>query len=160
MKVMGIDPGGTTGYVYGEIEQRELLVTGWGEEADQQVLCELVDNALRYGCEVVVIERWVSMGGVRSFEPEALEIIGTVRYLCQIYHVPLVMQGAAEAKTFGYAARIKPYQTEEGGHVGHKGAGHALMALRHTLLYAKTRHMTKDPAGLTTAELMARMQRR
>ena len=139
--VMAVDPGKITGWlVYQQLQVVEaedlaLKVVQWGED-DQQRFCELAEQWVDRTSIPVVCERWDHRPGVRTFEPYSLEIIGTLRYLTGFDKRRFYLQSPGDAKEFGTATKLAPYRAQG---FGKGGAGHALDALRHALLFESAR---------------------
>lgn len=128
MRILAIDPGGTTGIVYVEWDgQAEPTLLDFAEVLFEDMPCWM------YGClkdnpvDLIVYERFtISMETVKkNAPPEGLYNIGGVKYLAKLFRIPLREQGRNDAKTAYSNERIK--------HYGVKG-DHAKDALRHALL--------------------------
>ena len=149
--ILAVDPGGTTGFV---VMPRGGVVSCWDEvrgtvpalEWTWRLLSGM--NCLDVG--VVAVERWTTMRG-RAYtnEPEALEVIGGLRWQAAYTKLDFTLQGAADATAWGTKDRLAPYRAAG---VGRGGGGHAVSALRHALLYLGTRgrdDSTGDGNGAT-----------
>jgi len=128
MRILAVDPGGTTGLVYVE----------WDGSSDPKLLdFAQVDSedmpTWMYGCfkfndiGLVVCERFtVSMETVqKSRQPDAMYNIGGIGYLTKLFHIPLRLQNRGDAKTAYPNERIAGYKVK---------GDHARDALRHALL--------------------------
>jgi hypothetical protein len=139
--VMAVDPGKLTGWlVYQPLpvagpSDMALDIVDWGEDS-QQSFCEIAEKWVDKTSIPVVCERWDYRPGVRTFQPYSLEIIGTLRYLTGFNPRRFHLQGPASAKEFGTHAKLHPYIWAG---FGKGGAGHAVDALRHALLFESTR---------------------
>ena len=106
-----------------------------------QTALALVHNVVRgSGADVVVCESFVPRPGIRTWQPEALETIGALRYICQREGIPFELQAPADAKRFSTNDKLQllSWRNPTPG-------GHADDAARHLLL-AAVRHGLIDPA--------------
>lgn len=137
MKVLAVDPGLTTGVVlFDPIDRLAIQVRWWEEIRGEEAFTKYAQEMYRFErVRWVVCERFIPFkdGTVRTWEPEALYIIGALRHIFGIPFVDL-NQGPADAHRWGTENKVAPYRDME-PHVGKGGEGHALMALRHALLY-------------------------
>lgn len=133
--ILAVDPGGTSGYVVLHPDGR---LEAWGEERDQLAFASSAWELLIDGWLTdVVCERWFNVTGrPMSFQPAALEIIGTLRWQAYYSHTDFHLQSAGDAKAYGTPERLAPYRAQG---CGKGGGGHALMALSHALLFLGTR---------------------
>ena len=145
MIIMSVDPGLTTGVLlYRPIDRLTIKVIEWVEirgEGNFTAFAE-VEKTL-HSVQLVNCERFIPFndGTHRTWEPEALYIIGALRFLYGIDRVDL-SQGPADAHKWGTPAKLAPYVDEE-PHVGKGGEGHAIMALKHGLLYTSKGRWTR-----------------
>lgn len=68
---------------------------------------------------IVVCESFVPRPGVRTWQPDALEVIGAIRYACYKYGHPFELQTPAQAKQFATDAKLRKigwHRSTEGGH--------------------------------------------
>lgn len=137
MMLMSVDPGLTTGVIlYEPIDQLRINVVEWREIRGEEYFTEYARAAQKFrGVELVNCERFIPFrdGVHRTWEPEALYIIGALRFLYGIDRVDL-SQGPADAHKWGNPGKLEPY-VNNGPFVGKGGEGHAIMALKHALLY-------------------------
>lgn len=137
MRIMSVDPGLTTGVlIYEPVSQLKIRVVRWQEIRGEENFTEFARAAQKFhGVQWVNCERFIPFndGTHRTWEPEALYIIGALRFLFGIDRVDL-SQGPADAHRWGTDTKLAPY-VHEGPHVGKGGEGHAIMALKHALLY-------------------------
>jgi len=142
VKVLALDPGGTTGLAQAWWHEGGTLdFVSWElETLEALAVLEQFVRAPRGEPRAVVCESWVPRPGVRSFQPAALESIGAARYLCWRYNVPFTLQSPAEAKRFATNDKLKVL----GWRNPTKG-GHADDAARHLLVTAVKQHLI-DPA--------------
>lgn len=139
--ILAIDPGLLTGICLMRSDPIELL---WSDEVDWINTARLTDQTLRElgGVNVdVVIERYTitSATAKKTQQTWSLELIGITRFLCLVHSAgDMTLQSPADAKNFASNARLKSIGL---WHVG--GAGHALDAIRHGLLFA-ARNGLKD----------------
>lgn len=143
MKIMGVDPGGTTGIATIDVpwdESRyeptpdtyvadDQLEAEWGAGADS------IGPRLRSVIEatkpdLIVVEKFIITQQTVRFtrQPDALWIIGGVRFIADSLKIPVHMQPASLAKTAWDATRLK--NTGWAKIVKRK---HARDALRHAL---------------------------
>ena len=120
MRLLALDPGLTTGVA----EWHGGIFTSWEEPDPMDCLMKL--DTLVHRMDEVVCENFVPRPGVRSWQPDALHIIGTVRYFCHRERVPLSLP-MPSGKTFATDSRLKL----AGMYV--PGKGHANDAARHLL---------------------------
>jgi hypothetical protein len=128
--IFGVDPGKTTGLAWLEFpcndhvpEARQLEAMSAVAEVERRL------TALK-GVEVVVAcESFVPRPGVRSWQPDALEVIGALRYLCAKHDVEFLTQSPADAKSFSTNAKLDRLGWRK--HSDHKDD-----AVRHLLLAA------------------------
>jgi hypothetical protein len=154
--VLSVDPGGETGWLLFRPIEDEEQMTGrgivpidWGEEKDQVRFCNMVWSLLTHnhpatgrGLDVVVIEGWWPRAGLTAtWEPEAVEIIGTLRWMLANDQQRFFVQKVADAESHGTPGKIDTYRRNRSGpnNVGKGGNGHAVMALKHAVLWTNTR---------------------
>lgn len=149
---LAVDPGGTTGWLLfrpvvdtDQLAGIGLEIIEWGEEKDQQAFCDMVwrRKTARLPDERIsgiVIEGWWPREGVRTWQPEAVEIIGTLRWFMGGDPLRYFVQRPSD-REWATPAKINRYRSDrEAPHnVGRGGEGHAVQALRHALLFASTR---------------------
>jgi hypothetical protein len=121
--IIAVDPGGRTG------------MATWpnfssAEVAEPMEVVRIVEDAMapEGAVDAVVCENFRPRPRV-TWQPDALHIIGGLRYVCWRHGVPLVLQEPAQAKTFATDDRLKA----AGFYV--PGMGHANDAARHLLRY-------------------------
>jgi hypothetical protein len=127
MRMLGIDPGGTTGLCLIE----DSLVIDGIELAFDDVLDTDVLETYITGTNAVAVERFfITARSVKlSRQPEALYVTGIILYIAHRHAVPLTMQSAADAKS----AFTNDHLRELGLFRAVTGP-HARDALRHALL--------------------------
>lgn len=137
---MSIDPGEWTGWVDGTTVDTPpyLEVIEWGEVSPslRQTWLENLANKLEAGSySGVIIENFRPVGGRKTWQPAAVEIIGVVIFLTGRYGVPLVRQWVSDSKKVATKAKMDPF-TKKPPFVG-KGArdDDAQSALRHLVLW-------------------------
>lgn len=159
--MLAVDPGGTTGWLLfrplGEIQEwggYGVEPVEWGEEPDQVAFCTMVwrlktARLKSERIDGIVIEGFTPRDGVRTWEPEAVEIIGTCRWLMDNDPERFFVQGVSDAKGFGTDTKVRPYRTdrEPPHNVGKGGEGHAVMALKHALLWTNVRWAPEQEAA-------------
>lgn len=152
-RMIAVDPGGVTGWLVFE-PSAEIQDWGgygitpieWGEEPSSVAMC---DRLMRLSTarlkseriDGIVIESFYPRPGVRTWEPEPVEIAGFCRWLMDDDPARLFFQTPAEAKSFGTDPKINPYRRdrEPPFNVGKGGAGHSVDALRHALRWSNVR---------------------
>lgn len=138
MLLMSVDPGLTTGVLlYEPITQLRINVVEWKEIRGEEAFTAYAAKARTRGVRFTNCERFIPFndGTHRTWEPEALYIIGALRYMFGIDRVDL-SQGPADAHRWGTETKLEPYVKDpDGPQVGKGGEGHAIMALKHGLLY-------------------------
>jgi hypothetical protein len=149
---LAIDPGGVTGWVLFRpvVDTTQLAGIGiepieWGEEPDQMEFCDQVwmlknRRLVSERLAGIVIEGWWPRDGVRTWQPEAVEIIGTCRWLMEGNPARFFVQKPSD-RLWATDEKIRRYRTarEAPNNVGQGGQGHAVQALRHALLWSSTR---------------------
>lgn len=102
MNVIGIDPGLTTGIALWNGEQQDVTLQAFLHHSEAvpfvwQQIYTSVSQPL-----TVVAERFdVGVGTTRkTWQPEALYVIGAVLHMANQYHVPFESQSRADAKHF------------------------------------------------------------
>lgn len=126
LRILGIDPGGTTGLASWndgtwDVRQlpaaevpaytREWISWPWAEELH------------------VVCERFVPSSRALTFQPDALELIGYTRYLCQEKGISFTLQSPAPAK------KLFPNPTLKTIGAYKQSTPHGLDAARHIALW-------------------------
>lgn len=148
MKIMGVDPGGTTGIAVIDVPWDETRYVptpdayvldhqyeaswGTGENSIGQSLYDLIENQ---NPDLLVVEKFIITRQTIRFtrQPDALWIIGGVRFVADIFRIPVHMQPASLAKTTWDATRLK-----ESGWAKVVKRTHARDALRHALTACAT----------------------
>jgi hypothetical protein len=143
MRILGVDPGGTTGIAiidvpwdtkrYEPPPSTHLMDTqieaswGTGPESVGWRIRDLIEN---YAPNLIVIEKFIITQQTVRFtrQPDALWVIGGVRFLADINGIPVHMQPASLAKTTWDSKRLTA--SGWGKVVKQK---HARDALRHAL---------------------------
>jgi hypothetical protein len=153
---LSVDPGGNTGWLLFKPVLDEEQPTGrgiepvdWGEDRNQIDFLNKVWTWLTRkhplsgrGLDFVVVEGWWPRPGLTStWEPEAVEIIGTLRWMLADDQTRFFVQKVSDAESFGTPAKINHYRRNRAApfNVGKGGEGHAVMALKHAVLWTNTR---------------------
>jgi hypothetical protein len=142
VNIVAVDPGKTCGLAFlypGHPESfgsREF--DRWGAVRVVDGVAEIFPMSARP--DLVVCESFVPRPGVRTWQPEALETIGALRYVCDRAGVPFETQSPADAKRFSNNRKLELL-----GWRKPTPGGHADDAARHLLL-AAVRHGVIDPA--------------
>ncbi len=138
MRYIAVDPGLTTGIA--------VLSNPPGKPATWEVApmaaVDLVESMLDDPDTLVVCESFIPRPGVRTWQPDALEIIGALRYLCFKYQRDFELQSPGDAKKFSTDVKLKRLQWYHS-----TNGGHSNDAQRHLLL-ALVRHDAIDLGGL------------
>jgi hypothetical protein len=149
---LAVDPGGCTGWLtFRPVVDTEQLTgigiepVAWGEEKDQQAFLDMVwrlstARLAEERISGIVIEGWWPREGVRTWQPEAVEIIGTCRWFMGADPLRFFLQRPSD-RQWSTPTKINRYrhETTPPNNVGKGGAGHAVSALQHSLLWANTR---------------------
>lgn len=150
MKIMGVDPGGTTGVVVIDVPWDERRYTPdpecyvydnqftatWGfDNSDEAIGVELGFVIRDHNPDLIAIENFIiTRNTVRnSRQPDAMWIIGGLRFLADILDIPVHLQTSSLAKTAWDNERLK-----ETGWYGVVKRRHARDALRHALTACTT----------------------
>lgn len=145
MKLLGIDPGKTTGWAILNLdeESRKLTPGVFGESTDESAL-EI--QRLIQECDLVVIESFLlrptyaRKGKFDYDDMVAPRVIGAVQTLCKMNDTEYKMQPAS-VKPVGYGFAGLTYKKGKSG----KGV-HQLDALVHAVYYA-VKHLNALPVG-------------
>lgn len=149
---LAVDPGGTTGWVLfrpvvdtTQLAGIGLEILGWGEEKDQIQFCDFVWHLATARLREerlagIVMEGWFPREGVRTWQPEATEIIGFCRWVVRDDPLRYFVQRPSD-REWSTPEKIRRYRSDRTAphNVGRGGEGHAVQALRHALLWASTR---------------------
>jgi len=131
MHLLGIDPGGTTGWATAELEDNVIHPTNFGESKDTTGL-EL--QPLLQEADIIIVENFLidprfSRSGAFDYDDMiAPQMIGAIRTLCSQLGKEIVLQPAS-VKPVGYGWLGKKYRK------GKKGM-HKWDALAHIYYYA------------------------
>jgi hypothetical protein len=91
----------------------------------------------------IAIERFTSNQRHTSHQPVAQQVIGAVETVAGRYGVPVVQQGAADARGLTPDGDLRSHGLwVTGGDVGRPDANDANMAIRHALLLLAGEHAT------------------
>lgn len=143
MMIMGVDPGGTTGIAIIEVPWDDSrydpspgtylydtqLEASWGTGPDS-IGWKFRDLIETYNPDLIALEKFIiTQQTVRyTRQPDALWIIGGVRFVADTFMIPVHMQPASLAKTTWDAPRLK-----DSGWSKVVKQKHARDALRHAL---------------------------
>jgi hypothetical protein len=141
MKVLGLDPGGTTGWASVEAQKKRLAVLRMGTSRDATLadLDELFKEA-----DVIVVEdfkvrpKMAVQGKFNWNSMDTTRIIGAAQTLARIHKKKFVLQQPA-VKPMGYGYAGLKYVP------GKKGT-HAQDAIAHACFFLVTKHYA-SPAG-------------
>lgn len=139
MRFIAVDPGGMTGVAY-QTDSDKLPYT-WEQPTFEalNLVEQLIDNEFA----MVVCESFIPRPGAKTWQPEAIESIGVVRYLARKADCAFELQSPADAKRFSTDEKLKKlgwWVPTPGGHIND--------AQRHLLL-ARVRHGDIDLGALT-----------
>ncbi len=107
-RLLALDPGGTTGW---SLFVDGKLVRGGQCPGRAYILAKLIKDQFPTD---VVIERYILYGNktqeqIGSDMPVS-QLIGVVKYVCQLSRIPVVMQGAGDVKKFCSDSRLKEWK--------------------------------------------------
>lgn len=139
MRVLAIDPGGTTGWatwVGGSVH--------WGQIPGGIGSAREVVNLMR-SIDTLVIERYTISERTTKYsrQSDALELTGAMKYVAQSGNVPVIMQQPAEAKRIFTDERLRQFGWWA------RGEEHARDALRHLGLYLAKQRVIRLTGGGT-----------
>lgn len=149
---LAVDPGGVTGWVLfrpvvdtTQLANVGLEIADWGEQPNHLRFMDFAmqcTNARLPSERIsgIVIEGWWPREGVRTWQPEAVEVIGFCRWLMDGEPGRFYVQKPSE-REWSTPEKIRRYREnrDRPNNVGKGGEGHAVQALRHALLWASTR---------------------
>lgn len=143
MLIMGVDPGGTTGIVFIDVPwdasryepspsthvDNMQIQTSWGTGPDS-IGWKIRDLIEIYNPDLIAMEKFIITQQTVRFtrQPDALWIIGGVRFIADTFMIPVHMQPASLAKTTWDSTRLK-----NSGWAEVVKKKHARDALRHAL---------------------------
>lgn len=143
MLIMGIDPGGTTGITVIEVPWDDTryepspdthvmstqIEASWGT-GPESVGWKIRDLIEALNPDLIALEKFIITQNTVRFtrQPDALWIIGGVRFIADTFMIPVHMQPASLAKTTWDATRLK-----ETGWAKVVKQTHARDGLRHAL---------------------------
>lgn len=139
MRIIAVDPGGTAGVAFGAFHEGVPPDVTLFEMTPHEALFYVGDSL---PVDLVVCESFIPRPGVRTWQPDALEMIGALRYLCRVAGVRFELQSPASAKRLATNARLDAL-----GWRHRTPGGHADDAARH-LLVAAMRHRQLAAGGL------------
>jgi hypothetical protein len=143
IRIMGVDPGGTTGIAIIDVEWNESryeptpdtyrydtqLEAHWGDNKESigRLMFDLIE---RESPDLIVVEKFIITQNTLRYtrQPDAMWIIGGVRFIADLFAIPVHMQAASLAKTTWDAKRLK-----DSGWSKVVKQKHARDALRHVL---------------------------
>lgn len=139
-QIIGLDPGEETGWVM--FDAVNFQVDEFGTFRFEELHEWAFASGRFHAARLIVCERYVLYPGkaaAQSFSDfPPVEVIGAVKYLCQLYNKPLVIQGAGERNFWGSERDAKKYAAGN-GRLRKLGLWlrnkHSRDALRHVLTY-------------------------
>lgn len=142
MRVLAVDPGGTTGWAYwadGSVAAGQDEFEAFTDVVDGWCACNSRESTRRTAPDVIVAERFtINQQTIRhSQQTTALEVIGFLRYVAHREGVPFVLQTPADAKRFAQVGSSKDARLDKLGWTKKPKVqwDHANDALRHLCLY-------------------------
>lgn len=99
MKILGVDPGGTTGYATLTVENKVMTGAIPGTTKDQTLvdIIDLIREADVVVCEEFRIRPAKAMKGSFNWQKmPAIRVIGALETLCKLHQKQLEMQNAAD----------------------------------------------------------------
>lgn len=127
MKVLAVDPGGTTGFATWEDGLWRAWAEPW-EESCATIHRELATDVTRCVCESFHISTQTARKSTAG-SLQAIELIGIARYMARVYDVEFRLQSPSEAKMFATDAKLRALG------MWTKGVDHPRDATRHLVLY-------------------------
>jgi hypothetical protein len=128
IRVVAVDPGKITGVAVGVFGTERHVEA---HELAPMDAVGMVDGLLSQGVAAVACESFTPRPGARTWQPDALDVIGALRWVCHVHNTRLLQQSPADAKSFSTNEKL----ARLGWRRPTKG-GHADDALRHLLLFA------------------------
>lgn len=130
MRILALDPGGTTGTCSLEWDgtpPQPEMVDRWEQVPFDDMPLWLANELHHARPALIVLERFFITPRTIQFtrQPEPLHVIGGVLFLAKIELIPVRMQSAADAKNAWPNLRLKGWPVR---------GDHAKDALRHALL--------------------------
>lgn len=137
VKIIAVDPGGTTGlalavFIDGVVTRFEATERA-PMEAVQWVEWELNEKFSGDPNEATLVacENFIPRPGVRTWQPDALHIIGALRYMTWLRGEQVALQSPGDAKRFATNDKL-----EKIGWRSRTPGGHADDAVRHLMIAA------------------------
>lgn len=136
MRVLGVDPGGTTGLAVVDTDRRKIHLSESDPRATVAKLYESVCRSPDF--DLIAVERFIITPRTAKItrQPDAMEIIGAIKAFAQVARrpTPVIMQDPGSAKTAWDNERLKVH-----GIYGPPSMGHARDAMRHALFAIQNR---------------------
>ena len=133
MRILAVDPGGTTGWILWSNENGNSVfanpcIDAWGE-CDRENFYEVLDDMSSTDLAVIVCERYTITGNTlkKSRQYDALELIGMLRHESWVRGIPFVLQ--AQNPKFSTNARLKACGLYVKGDHGRSAARQLLLYL-------------------------------
>lgn len=134
MRIIAVDPGNMTGVAMADLPDGKP--ESW-EIGDAMTAVNFVKHKQ---ADLIVVEDFRPRPGIRTWQPDALHIIGALRFVAWETNTELVLQQPSDAKRFSTndkLDRIKWYHPTEGGHAND--------AMRHLMLAGVKRGVLAPP---------------
>lgn len=144
MRVLSVDPGGTSASVRREAQGRDgatgvvlfepvdrftINVLGWWEIAERMEFLDMAQQLHDDGVEECICEYFYPADFNKTWQPDIVYIIGTLEYIWRPEHFYNKTR-ASDANQWGTDSKLKPYL--DAG-IAKSRKDHAKMALKHSL---------------------------
>jgi hypothetical protein len=131
--IQSVDPGGSIGWVRAlpGPAPKLLDIVASGETREHMKFLDVIYQDCCAGLITqLVCETFRPMGGrARTWQPDALEQIGVIKWIAHRTGVPLAMQTPAEAREFSTAEKLALFRSDQ------VHGDDARMALRHIIRF-------------------------
>jgi Holliday junction resolvasome RuvABC endonuclease subunit len=128
--ILGVDPGGTTGFAQITVEESEIVHFEMWQRGDLLEVFDDVSNALVSATEVVA-ERFQGPVRDRFFDLAPAEVIGVIKLAALEQKTPVHWQTASQVKNYFNDKRLREFG------VYTRGMPHGNDAMRHALYYSR-----------------------
>jgi hypothetical protein len=134
VRIVAVDPGKVSGVA---ILEKTAFATPIPMAVELPGLLSTVSWVENERPDLVVCESFIPFRGAKTWQPDALEIIGALRFICARHEWTFELQSPANAKKFSTDRKLKKlgwYRATKGGHAN-DAKRHLLLALaRHRLI--------------------------
>jgi hypothetical protein len=142
VKVLAVDPGGTTGLALWVDTKNPETFRAWEVTGQMEAIEVVRAGIVEYGVRAVVCESFrISAGTLKKTQEGslmAIEIIGALRWICHQEEIPFILQAPAEAAAFVTPNKLKLLGWWT------RGSDHARSATKHLVLYLVSQRLI-DP---------------